>query len=72
MMISEISKLSTQEKFQLMEALWEDMRMKVDQCDIRQEHIDVLDSRRRAVDSGDDTILDWDMRFTTQSPTQPL
>lgn len=60
MITTEISELSTREKFQLMEALWDDMRMKVDQCEIPQEHMDLLDSRRRAVDSGDDTILDWD------------
>ena len=60
MITNEISKLTTREKFQLMEALWEDLRVKADQCEIPQGHMDLLDARRRAVDEGDDSILDWD------------
>lgn len=58
--LAEISKLSDREKFQLMEALWEDMRRKADEAPIPQEHIDVLDDRQRALDSGKDILLDWD------------
>ena len=60
MNVAEITKLSTREKFELMEALWEDMKKKVDKCGIPREHIELLDARRLAVESGEDKILDWD------------
>jgi putative addiction module component (TIGR02574 family) len=60
MAVIEISKLSHREKLQLMEALWEDMRAKAGEIEIPQEHIDLLDSRRRAVESGEDSIFDWE------------
>jgi putative addiction module component (TIGR02574 family) len=60
MAVIEISKLSKREKFQLMEALWEDMRLNADQMEIPQEHINLLDSRRRAVETGEDSIFEWD------------
>lgn len=60
MTTTEIARLSTREKFQLMEALWEDMRKKVEECEVPQEHVDLLQARRSAVDSGEDSILDWD------------
>jgi putative addiction module component (TIGR02574 family) len=60
MNVAEITKLSTREKFELMEALWEDMKKKVEKCGIPQEHIKLLDARRLAVESGEDRILDWD------------
>jgi|688.fasta_scaffold254692_2 hypothetical protein len=60
MAVIEISNLSKREKFQLMEALWEDMRLNADQMEIPQEHINLLDSRRRAVETGEDSIFEWD------------
>jgi putative addiction module component (TIGR02574 family) len=60
MNVAEITKLSTREKFELMEALWEDMRSKAEESDIPQEHLDLVQERWARVQSGESVLLDWD------------
>jgi putative addiction module component (TIGR02574 family) len=57
---TQISNLSATEKLQLMEALWDDMRQKADDCEIPPEHLEILDARWARVESGESTLLDWD------------
>jgi putative addiction module component (TIGR02574 family) len=69
MITSEITKLTNREKFQLMEALWDDLRKKADEYEVPKEHKDLLDARRHAVESGEDSILDWDrVKHSLQRP----
>lgn len=60
MSATEILQLSLREKFQIMQAIWEDMRGRVDQFEVPQSHKDLLDTRRRQTESGESKILDWD------------
>jgi putative addiction module component (TIGR02574 family) len=56
----EIEQLSLQEKLQIMEAIWADLRARAEAVPIPQWHRDLLDSRRKAVDEGREEILEWD------------
>lgn len=60
MSLAEIARLSLREKFQIMEAIWEDLREASEGFDVPQSHRDLLDSRRERVRSGAATLLDWD------------
>ncbi len=56
----EISSLSSREKFQLMEALWDDMRHKAGESVIPKDHQIILEARWARVQSGETELLDWD------------
>lgn len=56
----EISNLSTREKFQLMEELWDDMRRRAGECVIPKDHQELLDARWAKIQSGESQLLDWD------------
>jgi putative addiction module component (TIGR02574 family) len=60
MAVIEISKLSSREKFQLMEALWDDMRHNAGESVIPKDHQDLLEARWARVQSGETQLLDWD------------
>jgi putative addiction module component (TIGR02574 family) len=60
MSIAEIRKLPIREKFQILEALWEDMREEVEETDIPDSHKKLLDERRARFESGEEKLLDWD------------
>lgn len=60
MTVADLAKLSLREKLQLMEAIWEDLRGRVDAMGVPEEHRQILDERRSRVASGEATILDWD------------
>ena len=60
MSITEISDLPMREKFQIMEFLWDDMRLSLESAETPRDHQDLLDSRRVRVDNGDALLLDWD------------
>ena len=60
MTIAEIKALSLSEKLQIMEAIWLDLREHADTCPIPAEHQELLDERRRRVESGEVEIRDWD------------
>lgn len=55
----EISQFSLREKLQIMQAIWEDLRGHVDQMVVPESHAEILDSRRRRVESGASKLLDW-------------
>jgi putative addiction module component (TIGR02574 family) len=58
--LTEIKQLPLSEKLQIMEAIWEDLRLHAEQVEVPQWHKDLLDERRKAVDEGREEVLDWD------------
>lgn len=58
--ITEIKQLPLNEKLQLMEALWEDLRDNADATLVPDWHKDLLSARRKAVGEGTEKVLDWD------------
>lgn len=60
MSITEIQQLPLGEKLQIMEAIWEDLRLNAEQVAVPQWHKDLLDARRKAVNENREEILDWD------------
>jgi putative addiction module component (TIGR02574 family) len=58
--ITEIQQLPLGEKLQIMEAIWEDLRLRAEQVEVPQWHKDLLDARRKAVNENREEILDWD------------
>ena len=60
MTVEELKALPTAEKFQIMEALWEDLRAHSEAATISQEIKDLLDARRARARSGASRIHDWD------------
>lgn len=56
----ELSQFTLREKFQIMQSIWEELRCRVDGFEVPQSHKDILDERRRRVESGQSKILDWD------------
>jgi len=60
MSITEISSLPMREKFQIMEMIWDEMRVSLESAEAPRNHRDILDSRRARVDNGDSSLLDWD------------
>ena len=65
MSIAEIHQLSIEEKFQIMEALWEDLRERFDRMQIPETHKALLDERRARVQTGAAQLRDWDAVKTT-------
>ena len=60
MSIAEIHQLPIEEKFRMMEALWEDLRDHFEQMPIPATHRALLDERRARVQNGTATLRDWD------------
>jgi len=60
MSIAEIQQLPIEEKFQIMEALWEDLRDRFERMELPQSHKALLDQRRARVQNGTAKLLDWD------------
>jgi hypothetical protein len=61
MTTAEISHLSLREKFQVMEAIWSDLREGLQGAtDMPDSHKELLDTRRERVRSGAAKLLDWD------------
>ncbi len=57
---AEIHQLPLNEKLQIMEAMWEDLRSQVGGIPVPDWHKDLLDARQKAVTEGQENILDWD------------
>jgi hypothetical protein len=57
----EVRALPLNQKIQIMETLWEDLRERFDRLDVPQAHKDLLDERRFRIQKGTDTLLDWDL-----------
>lgn len=60
MIVTDVKSLPMEEKFLIMQMLWEEMRELYEQSDIPQSHKDLLDERRARVESGKAKLLDWD------------
>jgi len=60
MTVADIAKLSLREKLQIMEAIWEDLRGRVNSMDVPDEHRRILDERRARIASGEAKLLEWD------------
>jgi putative addiction module component (TIGR02574 family) len=60
MSITEIRDLPLSEKLQIMEALWEDLRSRAEGVPVPEWHKELLDARRKAVEAGQESILEWD------------
>jgi putative addiction module component (TIGR02574 family) len=60
MSIAEIRGLPLNEKLQIMEALGEDLRAHVQEDSVPEWQKEILDTRRKAVEDGRETVLDWD------------
>jgi putative addiction module component (TIGR02574 family) len=60
MTTEEVRALPLNQKIQIMETLWEDLRERFDRLDLPQTHKDLLDERRSRIQKGTDTLLDWD------------
>jgi F420-0:gamma-glutamyl ligase len=54
MSITEIKKLPIREKFQILEALWEDMREEIEDTDIPESHKKILDDCEARVLAGEE------------------
>ncbi len=60
MTTEEIKRLPTEEKFLIMEMIWDDLREHFEQAEISEEHKTLLESRRRRVESGESRLFDWE------------
>lgn len=60
MMTEETMQLPLHERLQIMAAIGEDLRGRVESVGISQEQKNLLDTRRKRVASGEAKILDWD------------
>ena len=60
MTTQEIRTLPTEEKFQILETIWEDLRVRFDASEISPALRDLLRERRARIARGDAKLLDWD------------
>ena len=60
MSIAEIHQLPIEEKFQMMEALWEDLRNHFERMPLPAAHRALLDERRARVQNGTALLRNWD------------
>ncbi len=60
MSIAELKKLPLNEKLQIIEVLWEDLRNQEEAVSVPEWHRKLLDERLKAVEEGREEILEWD------------
>ena len=60
MTTEEIKRLPIEQKIQMMEALWEDLRQRFERSEIPESVKRLLDERRDRVRSGQAQLRDWD------------
>ena len=60
MTAQEIRKLPTEEKFQIMETIWEDLRNRFDASEISPALRNLLRERRARIARGEAKLLEWD------------
>jgi putative addiction module component (TIGR02574 family) len=60
MTTDEIKRLPIEQKIQIMEALWDDLRERFERAEIPVSVKQLLDERRERVRSGPARLLDWD------------
>jgi hypothetical protein len=60
MTVAEAKAMPIGQKFQVMQAIWEDMRERFDAMPISEDVKSMLDERRARVASGQAVLLPWD------------
>lgn len=60
MTADEVRTLPTEEKFLIMEAIWEDLKERFEKSEISPQLRDLLRDRRERVANGRAQLLDWD------------
>lgn len=60
MSIAEIRNLPLREKFQILEAIWDDLSSRIDEMAVSPAVRDLLDERMDRVRSGAAEVHDWD------------
>jgi putative addiction module component (TIGR02574 family) len=60
MTAEEVKALPIEQKIQIMEAIWEDLRERFDRLEISEQLKELLDRRRARVEKGEARLLDWD------------
>jgi hypothetical protein len=61
MTVVELQNLSTEEKLQMMESLWDSLCAKAPSVDSPEWHGDLLAEREQAVRNGSDSFEDWEV-----------
>jgi len=60
MTVADVKKLPVAEKLRIMEAIWLDMRERIDDAEIPEAHRRLLDERRTRVATGEAKLQAWD------------
>jgi hypothetical protein len=60
MSLAEVAQLPLNQKLQIMEAIWEDLRSRAESFDIPPRDKALLEERRARAARGEAAILDWD------------
>ena len=60
MTTQDVRTLPTEEKFRIMESIWEDLRERFEASEISPQLRDLLRDRRARVAKGESRLLDWD------------
>ena len=60
MTAADVKALSIEQKIQIMEAIWEDLRERFERLDVSPQQRQLLDDRRARVREGSAKLLDWD------------
>ena len=60
MTMDEIKSLPIEQKIQMMEILWEDLRDRFERFEISEQQKKLLDERRERVETNKAQLLDWD------------
>jgi putative addiction module component (TIGR02574 family) len=58
--IAEIHQLPLNDKLQIMEAIWDDLRSNAEAVLVPDWHKNLLDERRNVVEQGKEQVLEWD------------
>jgi hypothetical protein len=60
MTVDDVKALPMVQKIQIMEALWEDFRERLEASDVPEDLKNLLDQRRKRVQEGSAHLVDWD------------
>ena len=60
MTVADVINLTLIEKLRTMEAIWSDLRSHIDDADIPETHRQLIDERRKRVESGEASLQSWD------------
>jgi len=60
MSIAEVRKLPLREKFQILEAIWDDLSTQLEDMDVSPAVRELLDNRLERIENGATEVHDWD------------